>query len=514
METFEKSIDRQTLTRVLGKNKLSFTVKSSHVNYLISWNVPWDIRQTFKVLVCAIPESFSPTWPSNRPTKCKYTHWLPFLFAIYINDLETFFIENNIECLQKISEYAIDQMGLYLKLFLLLYADDTILISESATGMQRMLNVFDDYCTRWKLSVNLDKTNVVIFEKRKCRRNVIFKMKGEEIKQADSYTYLGLLFNYNCSFFPARKKLMAQANKALFALNYKIRNVNIPIDLQLKLFDCLITPILLYSSEIWSYENIKVIERFLKQILNVRSTTPSYMVYGETGRYPLIIYAKIKCLCYWSKVLSNGNSKLSGIMYQIMYNCQRNENVQFKWINDIKNILDDSGFSYLWNSQISPGTQAIKSVIKQRLVDQFYQKLVSEMEQSSRGRFYLTFKIDFNLEKYQTVLKKQDRNIFCRFRCSNLKLPVEIGRWRNIPYENRQCPLCDSREVGDEFHYFFICKNDVIRMFREKYIPNYYTNNPSAHKMKGLLSLCNKNVIEKLCTFLKKLDTMFKEIYV
>ena len=63
----------------------------------------------------------------------------PFLFAIYINNLETFFIENNIECLQKIREYAIDQMGLYLKLFLLLYADDTILISESATGMQRML---------------------------------------------------------------------------------------------------------------------------------------------------------------------------------------------------------------------------------------------------------------------------------------------------------------------------------------------------------------------------------------
>ena len=31
-------------------------------------------------------------------------------------------------------------------------------------------------------------------------------MKGEEIKQADSYTYfIGLLFNYNCGFFPARK---------------------------------------------------------------------------------------------------------------------------------------------------------------------------------------------------------------------------------------------------------------------------------------------------------------------
>ena len=61
---------------------------------------------------------------------------------------------------------------------------------------------------------------------------------------------------------------MAQAYKALFALNYKIQNVNIvffiPIDLQLKLFDCLITPVLLYSSEIWSYENIEVTHTKMK----------------------------------------------------------------------------------------------------------------------------------------------------------------------------------------------------------------------------------------------------------
>ena len=53
------------------------------------------------------------------------------------------------------------------------------------------------------------------------RKKCHFKMKGEEIKQADSYTYLGLSFDYNCSFFPARKKLMAQHNKALF--DHKMR---------------------------------------------------------------------------------------------------------------------------------------------------------------------------------------------------------------------------------------------------------------------------------------------------
>ena len=334
----------------------------------------------------------------------------PFLFAIFINDLETFFDENNIDCLQKISEYAMDHVQIYLKIFLLLYADDTILLTESANEMQRMLNVFDDYCSKWRLSVHLDKTKVVIFEKRKSNRNLKFSMRGEEIKRADSYTYLGLLFNYNCSFFPARKNLIAQANKALFALNYKIRNLCIPVDIQLKLFDCLVAPILLYSSEIWSYENFEQIERFhlkfLKQILKVRSTTPSYMVYGETGRYPLIIQAKIKCLCFWSKLVCGGHSKLSSILYNIMFNLQQNENVRFKWLNFIKNIFDESGFNYLWTTQISPGSQGIKNIIKQRLIDQFYQKMVSEMEQSSRGKFYLSFKLDFSLEKYQIVLKK------------------------------------------------------------------------------------------------------------
>ena len=103
-----------------------------------------------------------------------------FLFTIYINDLETFFIENDIKCLQKIGEYAIDQMGLYLKPFLLLYVDDTILISESATWMPRMLNVFDDYCTRWKLGVNFDYTKVVMFEKSKCRKMSFLKWKEKK----------------------------------------------------------------------------------------------------------------------------------------------------------------------------------------------------------------------------------------------------------------------------------------------------------------------------------------------
>jgi hypothetical protein len=67
------------------------------------------------------------------------------------------------------------------------------------------------------------------------------------------------VFNDNGNYCTAKKKLIDQANKSLYALYYKLRNLTIPIDLQLKLFDSLIAPIRVYSCEIWGFENKRFI---------------------------------------------------------------------------------------------------------------------------------------------------------------------------------------------------------------------------------------------------------------
>ena len=59
---------------------------------------------------------------------------------------------------------------MYIKLFLILYADDTAFLAESADGLQNMLNCFENYCDLWKLTVNTNKTKVVIFSKRKVKQ--------------------------------------------------------------------------------------------------------------------------------------------------------------------------------------------------------------------------------------------------------------------------------------------------------------------------------------------------------
>jgi hypothetical protein len=99
-----------------------------------------------------------------------------------------------------------------------------------------------------------------------------------------------VIFNYIGNFCTARKKLLDQANNALYR---KIRNLAILIDLQLELFDSLITPILVYSCEVWGFENKQGIEKmhlqYCKRILNLRSRTPNFVVFGEIGRFPVEI---------------------------------------------------------------------------------------------------------------------------------------------------------------------------------------------------------------------------------
>ncbi|XP_071136947.1 uncharacterized protein [Mytilus edulis] len=132
--------------------------------------------------------------------------------------------------------------------------DDTVIFADNYDEMQNALKVFENYCKMWKLSVNIGKTKVMVFSKRKSKMDFDFILDGTSLEIVDSYTYLGLLLNYNGSFVCAKKKLVEQSQKALFAVYTKIRNLHLPIDLQLKLFDYLVEPILLYGSEIWGFE--------------------------------------------------------------------------------------------------------------------------------------------------------------------------------------------------------------------------------------------------------------------
>jgi hypothetical protein len=63
----------------------------------------------------------------------------PCLFVLYLNDLEEYLSENYINHLEFLNENCIQYIGMYLKLFLLLYADDKVIFVESPADLQLLL---------------------------------------------------------------------------------------------------------------------------------------------------------------------------------------------------------------------------------------------------------------------------------------------------------------------------------------------------------------------------------------
>ena len=68
------------------------------------------------------------------------------------------------------------------EIFVILYADDTIILSDDSKHFQDMLNVFSEYCKNWKLKINIEKTKVVIFGNHIRIRNVTFFIDGQSIE--------------------------------------------------------------------------------------------------------------------------------------------------------------------------------------------------------------------------------------------------------------------------------------------------------------------------------------------
>lgn len=92
-----------------------------------------------------------------------------------------------------------------LKIFILLYADDTVIIAESANDLQEALNTYEQYCENWKLKVNTSKTKIVVFSK--GRQPVYnFTFKNEPIEAVNEYTYLGIYFNRSGSFLNGKNR--------------------------------------------------------------------------------------------------------------------------------------------------------------------------------------------------------------------------------------------------------------------------------------------------------------------
>lgn len=142
------------------------------------------------------------------------------LFSIFLNDLTDFMSHayNGLKDVYNMSHLLFDNddIEVYFKLYLLLYADDTVIFAESAAELQSALNAMYLYCETWNLKVNATKTNVVIFSKSRRTENCHFLYNNERLSVINEFQYLGIVFSRKGTFHVNKARLVQQARKAMF----------------------------------------------------------------------------------------------------------------------------------------------------------------------------------------------------------------------------------------------------------------------------------------------------------
>ena len=107
------------------------------------------------------------------------------------------------------------------------------------------------------------------------------------------------------------KYLSDKALKAMHSLFDITKDMDIPVNVMLQLFDSLVASILNYGCEPWVFLNAETVEhrKCLKYILNVKISTHNYAIYKELGSYLLSIERYMRIIKCWFKLLDVSTSK-------------------------------------------------------------------------------------------------------------------------------------------------------------------------------------------------------------
>ena len=396
----------------------------------------------------------------------------PTLFNIYINELA--------KTIEKSTAPGVTLHDSETKL--LLYADDLVLLSPTEQGLQQNLDLLEQYCQTWALAVNLNKTKIMIFEKR-SRSQVQkhnFTIGPHSIEHTNNYRYLGLIINSNGKFNLAVNDLREKARRAFYAIKRQIP-VEIPIRIWLKLFESVIEPIALYGSEVWgplTNQEFNKWEKhpietlhaeFCKSILKVHRCAIHNACRAELGQYPLITKIQKRAIKFWKHLKSSDphSHHYKALQYQELSKdtCP---------LTQLVLSLSSPDPHTHTNTLLTPQDQYRKApeirinqigkTIKQNYISHWK----TQTKTQSKMQFYLALNRNYDLAPYLTLITDKNlRTTLTKYRLSEHSLAIEVGRHRQtwLPKENRLCPHCEQGTVETELHFLTQCtKYEDIRL--------------------------------------------------
>ncbi len=437
----------------------------------------------------------------------------PTLFNIFINDLAHQF--QSPDC----HPAAINGV----EIGCLLYADDLLILSETEDGLRNGLSVLSNFSKKWSLTVNVKKSKILIFNKKKISCDS-FHVNGQSLDIVRSYKYLGVEISSSGSFHTGINDLSNKALKCSFLLKRKLlMNLNVPANIYLNCFDTLVKPVMLYCSEIWgqdlvhdskdftldlidkSCEPERIHLKFCKSLLRVPATASNIAVRSELGRIPIFLTIMCNIVKYYRRLTKMPESRLVKQILMTTANQKFSlKKIAEKIATNIGVKLDD----YKKFSRKHFNTN-IKSQFLFTYEDEWFDYISSPKEKSGSGnklRVYQTFKRKHEVEPYLSFVKNvSDCTNLTRLRISAHPLRIETGRYERengkiLPEPSRICLCCNLNAVENELH--MVTKCPLYTHLRTPMLKKLELSGlPDKHIFNALMSANTKEIATEFSRF-------------
>ena len=422
----------------------------------------------------------------------------PILFSMYLNDLASGIKELN--C-------GVNVGGLNVSI--LLYADDIVLMAEDEHSLQTMLNYIADWCSKWRMSINADKTQIVHFRQwSKPQSSFTFRFKSQILKTVRYYKYLGITLDEHVDFDLNSSILADVAGRALGAIRSKLKNLKeCGYGAFNTLFNAGVLTICDYAAGVLGtklYTKTEQVQyKAARYFLGVHRFAPLEALLGDMGWSTAKTRHKILILQYWNRLCLLPDDRIT--KYIFLWDLQNFHNKRGTWSYNVKHILQDIGVSELFQN-ISPcDVEYAKSVLTNADNDDWDIKRY----RSDKLRYYNLYKVEKAKADYLTLnITKYQRSLYSQFRCGILPLEIEVGRYRNQELSQRICKLCDSHLVEDEVHFLIDCPMYSLEretLFAEKNMTNIeFSRLDSLDKFVYFMSNHEKAVITFIANAFRK----------
>ena len=200
----------------------------------------------------------------------------------------------------------------------LVYADDVVLLSWTASGLQGLLDSMHAFCLGWGLTISPSKTEVVVFN---GSSGDTWRVGQHVLPRSASFKSLGIVFHESGSMTEALARLLQNGKGAAarLAAKHKALMCDKSFPMMRRLFDAVVRPTVSYECEVWApacspalvpqlkdMQNIQL--SFFRNLCHLRKSVTPHIIFREFAERPWLD-------SWWSMVLGFMR-RLSLIVYR------------------------------------------------------------------------------------------------------------------------------------------------------------------------------------------------------